>query len=256
VEGNRNTGIREEAPRSRAEPVEDTERLADHLRHLARIVPAVSHDLRAHLNSMVLNLELLQRSLDGGATPGDRIARRATVIAGEIRQLDRMLKAVAGQTRLAGPQEERFDYRLLCEDLAILFRSYGRQRRIRVEAELPEMPVMVASDRDAIHHALTSLLIAVIDALPEGAQLSLAMRADRRNAVLTASATAPDSDSRAAESGAAAPSPVSFSREPAARAVAMARETLESLAAPLLISSGPRQPARLEIHLPLARSEH
>jgi hypothetical protein len=199
---------------------------------------------------MVLNIELLQRTASAGAEGEDgKIPRYASRVASELQALDRRLKAVVGQMSLTVPSADRFDWLTLIQDLAIVFESYARERRIRVQVTLPEVPVNVLGDRDAVNHLLTALLLGSVDALPNGAALSLALRADRGTATLRLSA-APG----APADSPVEPDPIAFwTREPAAGALAAARETLESHpSARLLISSGSREPARLEIELPLA----
>jgi signal transduction histidine kinase len=221
-------------------------RLAEHRRHLGRMYSILSHDLHAHLNSMVLNLELLQRTAD--AEPA-RIQRYASLIASELQALDKRLKAVVGQMRLADSPSDRFDWRAVTEDLAVIFESYARPRRIRLRTELPQIPVSVFGDRDVMNHVLTSLLVGVVDALPNGSLLSLALRTDRQNAVLDVSATP-----GAAADAPGAPEPIAFwTREPAAGALEAARAVLEPYHdVHIRVSSEPREPARLEIELSLA----
>ncbi|MGE5179886.1 MAG: sensor histidine kinase [Bacteroidota bacterium] len=216
----------------------DQARLAHELRHLGRLYPVLAHDLHAFLNTMVLNLELLQRAAsrpDLDAEAASRIRKYAALVAEEIPPLDRMLKAVVGQMRLADPPTKRFDFRTLCEELAIVFGSYSRHRRVAVRTTLADVPMNVDGDRDAVAHALTSLLLAAIDALPEGTPLAFTLQAGRHEAVLTV----------AAESAA----PIPWLLEPASEPVTIAREILERHAARLNFSS---ETVRLEIELPLA----
>ncbi len=241
VEGDQSTGIRAEDVAQDAASA----RLAEHRRHLGRMYSVLAHDLQGHLNSMVLNLELLQRTAD--AEPG-RVPRYASLIASELQALDKRLKAVVGLMRLADSPSDRFDWRAVTEELAIIFESYARTRRVRVRSALPEIPVGVFGDRDAVSHVLTSLLVGVVDTLPTGSLLSLSLHTDRQNAVLDVSATP-----GAAADTPAAPEPIAFwTREPAAGALEAARAVLESHDVRLRVPSGPREPARLEIELPLA----
>jgi signal transduction histidine kinase len=216
----------------------DQARLAHELRHLGRLYPVLAHDLHAFLNTMVLNLELLQRTaarenLDADATA--RIRKYAALVAEEIAPLDRMLNAVVGQMRLADPPTKRFDFRTLCEGLAIVFGSYARHRRVTVRTTLADVPMNVDGDRDAVAHALTTLFLAAIDALPDGSSLLFTLQSGRHAAVLTL----------AAETLA----PIPWLLEPASEPVAIARGILERHAARLNLSS---ETVRLEIELPLA----
>ena len=217
---------------------DDQARLAHELRHLGRLYPFLAHDLLAFLNTMALNLELLQRAaareqLDADAAA--RIRRYAALVAEEIPPLDRMLKAVVGQMRLADPPTKRFDLRTLCEELAVVFGSFAQHRRVSVRTTLADVPMNVDGDRDAVAHALTTFFLAAIDALPDGASLLFTLQSGRHAAVLTL----------AAETAA----PIPWLLEPASEPVAIAREILERHAARLNLSS---ETVRLEIELPLA----
>lgn len=224
-----------------AEAREAEARLAQHLRHLGRMYPVLAHDLHGFLNTMVLNLELLQRTAAREEQDADsvaRIRRYAALVADEIPPLDRMLKAFVGQMRLAEPPSTRFDLRTLCEELAVLFDSYGRHRRVRVRSTLADVPMAVVGDRDAAAHALTSLLLGAVDGLPAGSLLALTLQAGRSTAVLALASEPSDPGVPVAA--------------PLAEPTAAVRAMLERLGAHMELPHGPRDPARLEITLPLA----
>lgn len=236
------TGIPQE--RAVGEPLEEKavdERLAGHLRHLGRMYPVLAHDLHAFLNTMVLNLELLRSAAareELDAETAARIRRYASVVADEIPPLDRMLKAVVAQMRLADPPSAKFDLRALCEEQAIVFDSYARHRRVHVRTTLADVPMAVSGDRDAVGHALTAMLLSAVEALPEGALLLFTLQADRRAAILTL----------AAEPGGAADAVPVLMPEPPAQA----REVLGRHGARLHWPNEPPDRARLEITIPLA----
>lgn len=218
------------------------ERLAAHLRNLGRMYPVLAHDLHGLLNTMVLNLELLRRTVsreDLDAEAAERIRRYASLVAGEIGPLDRMLKAVVGQMRLSDPPSAKFDLRTLCEETAIVFDAYARHRRVRVHTTLADVPMAVAGDRDAVMHALTAILLGAVDALPAGALLRLALQADRREATLAVEAEPPEGGADGSRAEIPEPGP-------------SAREILERHGARLEWNPEPREAARLEITLPLA----
>jgi signal transduction histidine kinase len=218
-------------------------RRAESWRLFGRLVPSLSHDFRAHLNTIVLNLELLRRSADSGAVDAARVRHSSERMAEEIRALERMLSAIVEPLRPDEPGADRFDVRGLCADLAILVESYARSRRIRVRSALADVPMRVLGDREAVQHAMTALLVTMIDALPEGAHLSLTLRAEGRLATFTAAAgSAPEGED---------PAPVGWIREPSGAAIDSVREILAEHEARLSISSEPRGPARLTVEVPL-----
>jgi signal transduction histidine kinase len=212
-----------------------------------RIVPYVAHDFRARLNGLVLNLELLQRAADGGAVDPARVRHYAERMAAEVREIERMLRAVVEPIRPDEPGSDRFDFRTMCADLVVLAESYARSRRIGVRSALPEVSLRVLGNREAVQHALTSLLIHAIDALPQGSRLSLSLHTERRLAIFTAAAFS------APEAGESTDSkPAGWIREPSRSAVESAREILAGHDARLFLSSEPRGEARLVVEAPLA----
>jgi signal transduction histidine kinase len=217
----------------------DDARLARHLRNLGRMYPVLAHDLHAFLNTMVLNLELLQRTAakeDPDPQAMARIRRFAALVADEIPPLDRMLKAVVGQMRLSDTPTTRFDFRTLCEELAIVFDSYARYRRMRLKATLADVPMAVAGDRDEMAHALTALLLDMLEAAPQGTDLTLSLQADRRLATLTLEAAPP----------------AVLTREPAVpESAAAAREILERHGARIDDAPGADGSSALGITVPL-----
>jgi hypothetical protein len=222
-----------------------TERETTAWRLFGRVVPYVSHDFRAHLNTLILNLELLQRSADAGPLSPERVRQYAERMATEVRQLEQMLRAIVEAARPDKPGVDRFDFQSICSDLAILSESYARSRRIRVRSALVETPMPAVGEREAVWVALTSLLVHMIDALPEGSHLSLSLHAEQRLATFSAAAYAP-----AEAAGDASSTPAGWIREPSAAAIESAREILAGHDAQLVISE-PRGPARLTVEMPL-----
>jgi hypothetical protein len=235
-------------------PDGDTDRLTDRRserdaaswRLFGRIVPYVSHDFRAHLNTLVLNLELLRRSAETGPVTPERARQDAERMTAEVRKLERMLNAILEPVRPGEAGVDHFDFRDMCADVAILCESYARSRRVRVRSALVETAMRALGEREAVWVAMISLLVNMIDALPEGAYLSLSLHAEHRLATFSAAAYAPDEAGRDAGS-----TPMNWSREPAAAAILSAREILAGHDAQLIISE-PHGPARLTVELPLA----
>lgn len=210
--------------------------------------PVLAHDLHAFLNTMALNLELLQRSAakeEHDPETVARIRRYAALVADEIPPLDRMLKAVVGQMRLADPPTSRFDFRSLCEELAIVFDSVARYRRLKLRTTLADVPMAVAGDRDAVAHAMTALLLALLESLPAGSALALSLNADRRHATVNLSAEPPVAAS------APAPETATSSSIDSAVMEASPREILERFGARVVETSGADGSFALDITVPL-----
>ena len=88
----------------------DERRLAAHMRAVAAITPAVAHDLRAPINSMVFNLEILKETITGGLASDpkarERQARYVRVLREELSRLHRGIEIWLAQTAERSPEPE------------------------------------------------------------------------------------------------------------------------------------------------------
>jgi signal transduction histidine kinase len=237
-----------ERPNGDADRLTDpkSERDAESWRLFGKIVGSVSHDFRSHLNTLNLTLELLQRFVEIGPVPPERAREYHDRMAAEIPKLERMLRAIIEPVRPDDATEDRFDFRDVCAGAVVLCECYARSRRIRVRSALTEPLLWTLGERRAVWIAMISLLVNMIDALPEAAHLSLSLHAEQRLATFSAAAYAPDEAGR--DSGS---TPMNWSREPSAAAILSAREILARHDAKLIISE-PQGPARLTVEMPLA----
>ncbi len=230
--------------------LETDRRLAAHLRGLSRVYLASAHDIRAPLNAMMLNLELLRGTLDDGSDPQVRTRQQRYVasITSEIQRLDRMLEALLSQTRLSGDTIERFDLREMIHDLHAFFDPYCRQKRIKLQLALPEAPVLIEGSRDAIRHGMLNLVINALEAVPSGDQVDLSLSVDDGAATLSivnrgvgvppiSGGTSTSSMSHASGTGAG---------------LSVTRRVVERHGGKIRVQSEVDRAARFEIELPLA----
>jgi signal transduction histidine kinase len=157
-------------------------RQAVQLRGLTRLYRGVAHDLKAPLNAMVLNLELLKQSLSAPQTadPEERSRQRGKVeiVEEELARLGRALETLLSQTAPARPlsESERFDLRALVEETERLLAPQARQQHVDLRVEAPSAEIMVTARRDALKQAILNLAINGLEAMPQGGALSLASR--------------------------------------------------------------------------------
>ena len=151
----------------------------------------LTHDLLGYLNTMALNLELLQHAANResiDAATAARIRGYAAIVAAEIPELTRMIRAVTAQMRLSDPPTARFEFRSLCEELALVLAAMAGSKKHLFRTTLADLPMMVVGDRDAVAHAVTTLLFGALQVLPQGSAVTLSLQADRRQAVLSMTA--------------------------------------------------------------------
>jgi signal transduction histidine kinase len=175
-------------------------RMAAQLRALTRVYRGVAHDLRAPLNAMVLNLELLRRSLE--PAPADRDEpprpdlaakqqRWVNIIEQELQRLRRALDVLLAQTAPPSEKAEPFDLRGVLEEIEALLFPQARQQQVAVRTSVPEQTVTVVAHRDQIKQAALNIAINALEAMPEGGTLELRLERDILRALMRISDTGP-----------------------------------------------------------------
>nr|MDP9120956.1 hypothetical protein [Acidobacteriota bacterium] len=155
-------------------------RLATQMRSLAQITPAVAHDLRAPINAMVLNLEVLKETLaaqrpqgPGAATVQQREMRYVNVLKEELARLHRSLEIFLSHASPRGDRSERLDLREPLADLAALLVPPGRKQQIQVSLELPDSEMPVHGNRYLLRQALLHVGLAALATVPTGGTLAV-----------------------------------------------------------------------------------
>jgi signal transduction histidine kinase len=153
--------------------------LASQLRALSRVYGAITHDLKAPLNAMVLNLDRLQSALRSGS--GEAEAEEAeqcvAVLREELERLDRSLQALLVDTTPAGQGREEFDARAMLAEIQRLLLPQARLQSVALEAYLPGTAVRIAGQRDRLKQAILNVAINALEAMPDGGELELRLEA-------------------------------------------------------------------------------
>ncbi len=149
--------------------------LASQLRALSRVYRAVTHDLKAPLNAMVLNLDRLQSALGRGegAAEAERTQGYLDVLREELERLDRSLLALLADTTPAGSGREEFDVRATLQEIERLLLPQARLQHVALEAQLPGTAVRVAGQRDRLKQAILNVAINALESMSDGGALEL-----------------------------------------------------------------------------------
>ncbi len=162
------------ADADRGAAVESDLRAASQMRSLAQIAPSVAHDLRAPINAMSLNLELLKETLDAATgpagvpasvaarDPGARRQRYVGVVRDELARLHQSLELYIAHIAAGSDRLEVLDLRDAARDMAALLRPPARKQIVGVELLAPDAPVPVLAQRSMLRQALLHLGLAVL----------------------------------------------------------------------------------------------
>jgi signal transduction histidine kinase len=179
-------------------------RLTSQMRSVAQISPAVAHDLRAPINAMVFNLEILKETIASGRAADlgsrDKLLRYVNVLKEELSRLHRGMEIFLAHIAPRGDREETLDLRELAEELAALLVGPARKQQARVETELPPEPVPVAGNRFLLRQAFLHLALAALAGVPKQGTLQVSLEQEEGRARLRLhGAAGPDSPAAATE---------------------------------------------------------
>jgi two-component system C4-dicarboxylate transport sensor histidine kinase DctB len=152
-------------------------RAAAHLRAVQEITPAVAHDLRAPINAMVFNIEILKETIASGKgqEPGgrERQLRYVGVLRDELARLHRALEIFLAQTSPRENRTDAIDLREPVGELAELLVGPARKQQVQVDPQLPSEPVQVTANRSHLRQALLQVGIAALIGIPRGERLTV-----------------------------------------------------------------------------------
>jgi signal transduction histidine kinase len=217
-------------------------RRTSQMRSVAQISPAVAHDLRAPINAMVFNIEILKEMLVSGRATDpankDRLLRYVSVLKEELSRLHLGLENFLAYISPRGDKPETLDLGEVVQELAALLVGPARKQQAQVKAELPEGPermVKVDANRFLLRQALLHLALAALAEVPKQGQLHLLLEEldgrARLRMYAVAGAESPAAAAPAPSSaGGSAPSfELGFSPEGALAQLWVAREILAAL---------------------------
>jgi hypothetical protein len=149
----------------------------------------VAHDLRAPINAMVFNLEILKETIAAGkgAEPAgrERQLRYVTVLRDELARLHRELEIFLAQTSGRGDRGEEVDLREAAAELVALLAPPARKLQVQVSSELTEEPVTIAANRWRLRQALLQVGIAALARVGHPGRLLVALSVAGGRARLT-----------------------------------------------------------------------
>ena len=165
-----------------AKALERDLQLAAQLRGLMGLFMGLTHDLKAPLHAMVLNLELLKQAWCAAVPRDHEIAdkgyRRLETLEEELQRLERSLERLLAQT--APPNSELLDYDLgpVVTEIGEFLDAQARQQNVEFNIHLPRSPLPTRGSPDLFKQALVNLAVNAFEALPDGGKMQLDVALD------------------------------------------------------------------------------
>ena len=139
------------------------------------------HEIRNPLNSVNLNLQLIEEDLTSVESPGtDEVLNRVRRIRSEIERLNQILTDYRRFTGLPPLSFQQCDPSLLIEEVLEFTEPEAQSRSIEVVREIQELP-SIKLDPDQFKQALWNLIINATQAMSNGGRLTLRASASGGN---------------------------------------------------------------------------
>jgi signal transduction histidine kinase len=167
----------------RDEQLRRTERLAA----VGRLAAHVTHEVRNPLNSIRLNVEMLEEDI-AEAAPDSR--RMLQSVKREVDRLTDITEQYLRLVRLPEPKLEPTDLGELVRDLAAFLAPEMKQAQVSMELSLPNAPE-VPVDAGQVRQALLNLCRNAREAMSEGGTIRLHLEAQVDGVLLTVADTGP-----------------------------------------------------------------
>lgn len=166
--------------RDMLDALEDELALAIQMRGLTRFYMEVVHDLRAPLNAMVINLELLKDTLRADEDPPhyERQRRYVDVLGDEVQRLNRSLTSLLTQSPRLSETPQRFDVRDLVTELVALIGPQAKAQQVKIELTVSEEALPVVGRRDRLKRAFLNVAINALEAMPDGGLMGVTLARD------------------------------------------------------------------------------
>jgi len=134
------------------------------------------HDIRAPLNAIVLNLDLLRSAIPDHDDPEALIG----YVDVAMTELERVNRSLGRLLTSAGPRAERWrrvDVQRLMRELVRLVRAQAASRNIRIKASLGREPARVLGYRDRLKQVVLNVMNNAMEAMPRGGHLEVSLEA-------------------------------------------------------------------------------
>jgi len=168
-------------------------RLASRFQSLSLLQPAAAHDFKGSLNTLSLNVQLLEHTLSSGANGLDAEVQRRCVksLRKELATLERLTGAMLEEGRADDSECRTFNLSTVLEDAALLLQPTAGRRQVRITLERPSEDISVMGRAPWIRHAVLNLAGNALQAMAGGGALHLALRRDDACAVISVADTGP-----------------------------------------------------------------
>ena len=144
--------------------------------HVHALAQELVHELRNPLNSMSLNLQLLEEDFSDSQRERGDLQKRIRRVRDEVKNLDRILTDFGRYSRLSPLTLEFVDIGTLIEEVLDFNEPEAQRQNIQVICEIEKLP-LAELDRAQFKQALLNLVINAHQAMDDGGKLIVRAKA-------------------------------------------------------------------------------
>ncbi len=146
---------------------------------VSMLAAGVAHEIGNPLNSLYLNLQLLERAGDPeGGIPPEEAQQMIRDCKHEVERLDNIITGFLAAIRPGRPQFEELDLRQVVLDTLTFMRQELEGREIQVECDWPEHLPRIKGDPKQLKQAFFNILKNALQAMAQGGELLIHAQAD------------------------------------------------------------------------------
>lgn len=150
------------------------QRLSEQYAELAELAGRLVHEVKNHLGTLSLNLQLLSEDLEKPDTPRERRAlQRAQKLQKECQRLTDLSNDFLRFARLRDLDLRPVDLKDVIGELVLFYEPSARQAGIEIKTFLPSNLPQVRLDRDLFNQALLNLVLNATQAMRKGGALTI-----------------------------------------------------------------------------------
>jgi two-component system sensor histidine kinase HydH len=141
---------------------------------LAQLTGRLIHDIKNHISTLGLNLQLLEEDLRDPETPKERRSHQRVVkLQTETQRLTELSNDFLRFIQQRDLHLEPTRINDLIDDLVDFFSPSARQAKVEIKTFLPGDLPLIALDAEPFKQGLLNLMLNAVQAMPQGGSLSI-----------------------------------------------------------------------------------
>lgn len=158
------------------------------------LASGLAHEIRNPLNSIKINIQLLQEDLEDSiqdTETRDEFRETIRLVTYEIGRLNELMTNFLTYARPTELKRETLDLSHFLNDLIQFLKKQADEKGVHLVSSLPDHPVLINGDARRLRQALMNILINDIQIVPEDGRIHVSLKAVRDLAIIRVEDTGP-----------------------------------------------------------------